>query len=89
MTSSDPCLTYTELTLLLEHQKSNKFQHNNDHVFLFKAIGFHESISFFQYGGDISRKMKLLKRQAEGKKRMRMIGRIEVPKDTFINVLKK
>ncbi|XP_071453075.1 translation factor GUF1 homolog, mitochondrial [Hetaerina americana] len=41
------------------------------------------------YGGDISRKMKLLKRQAEGKKKMRMIGNIEVPKHTFISVLKR
>ncbi|KAL5011724.1 hypothetical protein ScPMuIL_010275 [Solemya velum] len=41
------------------------------------------------YGGDISRKMKLLKRQAEGKKRMRKIGNIDVPKDAFIKVLKR
>uniref|UniRef100_A0A8C4RP45 GTP binding elongation factor GUF1 n=1 Tax=Erpetoichthys calabaricus TaxID=27687 RepID=A0A8C4RP45_ERPCA len=41
------------------------------------------------YGGDITRKMKLLKKQAEGKKKMRKIGNIEVPKDTFINVLKR
>ncbi|KAL3045242.1 hypothetical protein OYC64_013494 [Pagothenia borchgrevinki] len=41
------------------------------------------------YGGDITRKMKLLKRQAEGKKRMRRIGNVEVPKDAFINVLKR
>ncbi|CAF89476.1 unnamed protein product, partial [Tetraodon nigroviridis] len=40
------------------------------------------------YGGDITRKMKLLKKQAEGKKKMRLIGRVEVPKDAFINVLK-
>lgn len=42
---------------------------------------------YFQYGGDVSRKTKLLKQQAEGKKKMRMIGRIEVPKDAFINVI--
>uniref|UniRef100_A0A3B4EIU2 Tr-type G domain-containing protein n=1 Tax=Pygocentrus nattereri TaxID=42514 RepID=A0A3B4EIU2_PYGNA len=41
------------------------------------------------YGGDITRKMKLLKKQAEGKKKMRRIGNVEVPKDAFINVLKK
>ncbi|XP_063096689.1 translation factor GUF1, mitochondrial isoform X2 [Cavia porcellus] len=40
------------------------------------------------YGGDITRKMKLLKRQAEGKKKLRKIGNIEVPKDAFIKVLK-
>uniref|UniRef100_A0A8C4EB98 GTP binding elongation factor GUF1 n=1 Tax=Dicentrarchus labrax TaxID=13489 RepID=A0A8C4EB98_DICLA len=41
------------------------------------------------YGGDITRKMKLLKKQAEGKKKMRLIGSVEVPKDAFINVLKR
>ncbi|KAG7276918.1 hypothetical protein CRUP_010238 [Coryphaenoides rupestris] len=41
-----------------------------------------------KYGGDITRKMKLLKRQAEGKKKLRRIGNIVVPKDAFINVLK-
>uniref|UniRef100_A0A8C0JS21 GTP binding elongation factor GUF1 n=1 Tax=Canis lupus dingo TaxID=286419 RepID=A0A8C0JS21_CANLU len=40
------------------------------------------------YGGDITRKMKLLKRQAEGKKKLRKIGNIEVPKDAFIKVLR-
>lgn len=43
----------------------------------------------WQYGGDITRKMKLLKKQAEGKKKMRKIGNVEVPKDTFISVLKR
>jgi elongation factor 4 len=41
------------------------------------------------YGGDVTRRMKLLRRQTEGKKRMRSIGRIEVPKDVFITVLKR
>lgn len=41
------------------------------------------------YGGDITRKMKLLKRQAEGKKKLRRIGNIDIPKDAFINVLKR
>ncbi|RXG68842.1 Translation factor Guf1, mitochondrial [Armadillidium vulgare] len=41
------------------------------------------------YGGDVTRKMKLLQRQAEGKKRMKMIGNIEIPRNTFIEVLKK
>jgi len=41
------------------------------------------------YGGDISRKMKLLKNQAEGKKRMKKFGNIEINKDTFIKILTK
>ncbi|XP_060102297.1 translation factor GUF1, mitochondrial isoform X1 [Heteronotia binoei] len=41
------------------------------------------------YGGDITRKMKLLKRQAEGKKKLRKIGNVEVPRDAFITVLKR
>jgi translation elongation factor EF-4 len=45
--------------------------------------------NLLQYGGDISRKTKLLKQQAEGKKKMRLIGRIEVPRDAFINILRK
>lgn len=47
------------------------------------------NVCVWQYGGDITRKMKLLKKQTEGKKKMRLIGRVEVPKDAFINVLKR
>jgi GTP-binding protein LepA len=50
---------------------------------------FRKDVTGYLYGGDVTRKMKLLNKQKEGKKRMRKFGKVEIPGNVFVDLLKR
>jgi GTP-binding protein LepA len=50
---------------------------------------FRKDVTGYLYGGDVTRKMKLLNKQKEGKKRMKKFGKVEIPGNVFVDLLKR
>lgn len=50
---------------------------------------FRKDVTGYLYGGDVTRKMKLLNKQKEGKKRMKRFGKVDIPNNVFIDLLKR
>ncbi|XP_031847054.1 translation factor waclaw [Nomia melanderi] len=79
------------VNLIPRHQFEIVIQakHNSDVLARETIKPYRKDVTAKLYGGDVTRRMKLLAQQSAGKKRMKMIGKISIPRDTFIKVLKR
>ncbi|GAB6019436.1 Translation factor guf1 mitochondrial [Chamberlinius hualienensis] len=72
-----------------QYQIAIQAVYNHDVVARSDIKALRKDVTAKLYGGDITRRQKLLARQSEGKKRLRMVGNVAIPRDTFIKVLRK
>ncbi|XP_061164750.1 translation factor Guf1, mitochondrial-like [Saccostrea echinata] len=81
------CARLQEAVPRQQYKVQIKGQVNNKHICTEVVNPYRKDVTAKLYGGDVTRRNKLLAKQAEGKKKLRSLGNIQVPKDVFIKVL--